>query len=208
MDLANIRKVALVGRANSGKDTVAKLIAKKLCRITYEHSRMLAFADPIKEMAMVMFPWADPRCFYGSSNLRNNIIPNAFDKEGKPLTYRQILIDIGEDGRMRDRDHWVKVFDYEFQKLSNCISEGYYNELPIKLIVATDVRYPNEFTYLSEKKFFIIKLQRNTELINNHDSETSISKIKNEECNFVIDNDGTIEELDAKISRMITSWGE
>src|ERR1700722_4549170 len=109
-------KIALFGKANSGKDTTANLIGTTLdIKINgktaiYGNYELIAFATPIKRMLELMFPWASRKCLYGPSHLRNEILPYSLDRNGCPLTYRQALIDLGKLGRSYDEDHWVKVF--------------------------------------------------------------------------------------------------
>src|ERR1700744_2596093 len=107
-------KISICGKMNSGKNTIANLLSGYI--ENYE-GKIIAFADPIKEIIMTMFPWADRDCLYGSSDKRKSVIPNAFDNNGNPLTYRQSLNDIGTKGREYNPNHWIDVFDFRLNQI-------------------------------------------------------------------------------------------
>ena len=103
-------KIGICGKQNSGKSLVADLLYSLfLPDMAFGPMRFMAFADPIKDIGQMMFPWADKNAWYGSSERRNEWIPDADDKDGKPLTYRQVLIDLGTLARSYDYDHWVQL---------------------------------------------------------------------------------------------------
>src|SRR5271170_6405611 len=98
-------KIAITGKANTGKNTVGKLLVKGLSDQTIDYvnlsgpvmgasSKFIAFADPIKKMARLAFPIIPRKWLYGPSKFRSEVIPGAF-KNGVPLTVRQLLIDLG-----------------------------------------------------------------------------------------------------------------
>lgn len=180
-------RIAITGHANSGKDTLSKMLVKQLRKEKgrYISAGYIAFADPIKEMALCMFPNLPRKYFFGSSQYRKTIIPGAF-KNGQPLTVRQVLLDLGtEVGRSYKDDIWLDNFDIAFK-------EKYYKGI----VVATDVRFSNEFDHLKNKGFQQIKLYRNTEEPGiNHISETDQNSISDNDYDFVIHNDNTLNSL-------------
>src|SRR5208283_2965011 len=103
-------KIAISGKANTGKNTLANLLQDETCKrddkvyiakhgivgLKNFYAKTMAFADPIKEIVMVMFPNANKECLYGPSKGRAELIPGAF-KNGEPVTYRQALFDIGTE---------------------------------------------------------------------------------------------------------------
>jgi len=194
LDHSNLIKIAICGRANSGKNTIAQILAHRLCDHPKEYA-MLAFADPIKEMAMIMFPWADPECLYGASHLRNNTIPYAKNEFGEPLTYRQALIDIGTQGRRYKPDIWVDVMDHRIQKMPLKEQEG----IEKRLLLITDLRFVNEMDYLVRKGFFVIKVLRDTPLLINHGTETEQEKIPENDFDFILENNADLETLRNKV---------
>lgn len=205
-----MKRIALCGKANSGKNLTASKIAAAICdKNRAEEAKMLAFANPIKSMVLNMFPWANRDYLYGASKLRNNIIPNITDKEGKPLTYRQVLIDLGSQGRTYNFDHWIEVYDYTVRNLTkeyNRIVNDTWDIPPnIKCILCSDVRYRNEFEYLKSNGYFQIKIFRKSDITINDSSETNQDSIKNEEFDYVLDNNGSLEDLDKNIEKIVSA---
>jgi Deoxynucleotide monophosphate kinase len=208
MDLSKkrLKKVAICGKANSGKSSTAKLIAAAICEETAEY-KVIAFADPMKRAVMTMYPWADPKCLYGPSKLRNTPIPNTFDKNGNPLTYRQLLIDIGTAARDNDLDHWVKVFDHNIAQLDECSTRNpgptITRYVKRKLLIVPDLRFRNEFDYLRQKGFFIIKLLRTTDVVIDSPTETNQDSIAPTEFDYVLDNNGTLDDLKTEVKQIV-----
>jgi hypothetical protein len=196
-------KIAICGKANTGKNTLATHLQDEIRKrddaahiVQYGRSSLIdfeaktmAFADPIKEIVMVMFPNANKNCLYGPSQLRAEAIPGAF-KDGKPLTYRQALIDIGtEVGRAYNDKLWLENFDCRYEEL--LIKDKY------SLVIVTDVRFRNEFDHLKKKGFFQIRLYRDTGKASeiNHVSETNQNSILDEEFDYVLFNNKSLEDL-------------
>ncbi len=154
-----------------------------------------AFADPIKQIVQTMFPVVKNDHLYGPSHLRNKIIPGALDAEGNPLTVRRALLDIGTRvGRAYSDNVWLLNMAYR-------IKEAEKEEK--QMAVITDVRFRNEFDWLKGKGFFMIKIIRDNQALINHISETGQNEIKDEEYNYVLDNNGTIDDLLQIIKRDI-----
>lgn len=189
-------KIAITGKANSGKNTVGKLLMKSL----YEKEgvewkpNFIAFADPLKKMAHTAFPEIPRKWLYGPSKFRAQVIPGAF-KNGVPLTVRQVLIDLGNDfGRKYQDNRWIVNFDYSFQKLI---------KKQAKSIVVTDVRFRNEFDHLKELGFFQIRLLRDAELKINDVSESNQDSIRNDEFDAIILNNSTLADLKQRVSEIV-----
>lgn len=200
-------KIAISGRANTGKNTLAHIIVEQLRARARAHAlasdpsvkrprplsvKSMAFADPIKEMLQIMFPTLPEVCLYGPSALRKQVIPGAF-KEGQPVTVRQALQDLGTGfGRAYDDKIWLKNFDHRVQTASKDI------------VIITDVRFPNEFYHLKETGFYQIRLYRDTgEPVMEHSSETLQSTLKDEEFDAVIFNDKTLAKLKKEVAEKI-----
>jgi len=180
-------KIAILGKANSGKNTIAKLIVKSLIESDGEMQKFIyAFADPIKEMLRLMFPDIPKKHIYGSSKFRNSVINGAKNKNGEPLTIRQALLDIGTElGRSYKDSVWLDAFGHRCEKIKNKNS----------IIIVPDLRFINEFNYLQDRKFFIIKVNRDNITKINHTSETEQESISDNKFNYVVNNNGTVSEL-------------
>lgn len=117
--------IAVLGKAQAGKDTFAQLVKEQL---SWDIQR-LAFADPIKRIARGM----------GWDN----------KKDGKG---RQLLIDIGEGGRAYNPNIWVDIVGNEILDLPRSIpivvtDVRRYNELEmLKKFGAITVRIVRQDT--------------------------------------------------------------
>ena len=186
-------KIAICGKAGSGKNTLGKLIDKNTSRPGYIISA--AFADPVKEMARKMFPKLPKKFFFGPSKYRLEVIPWAIGANGQPLTVRQLLIDLGTQGRAYDPNVWLANFEFRYKKWIQWSN--------VKGVIVTDTRFRNEFELLKGLGFQQIKIYRkdNVPIIqSNHVTESEQDTIKDSEFDFVIQNDKTIDDLKAKIA--------
>lgn len=193
-------KIAIMGKANTGKNTLAGLLIDEIAKGSLSY-KCMAFADPIKEIVMTMFPRANRDCLYGPSQLRALDIPGAF-KDDKPLTYRQALIDIGtEVGRKYSDRIWLENFDHRFESLFIRNENGVFAP---NLVIVTDCRFRNEFDHLKEKGFFQIRLYRETNAPEiQHISETGQSAIRDDEFDYVLFNTKSLDELKEEVTSKI-----
>lgn len=187
-------KIAISGKANSGKNTTASIILEELSMSDNKQIRheTMAFADPIKEIILTMFPSARREFLYGESAFRSEKIPGAKNKSGGDLTYRQALIDIGTMAREYNSSIWVECFDKRVKDI-----EARDTTLPESLrtgmIIISDLRFQEEMDYLRNNNYFLIKINRKNHSIINDKSETEQEKFSN--FDFIIDNNGTLTDL-------------
>lgn len=183
-------KIAIAGKANSGKDSIAHLISEEFSKISGDvlTKKHLAFADPIKQIIKLMFPQVPDEWLYGKSSLRSNFIPGAFNN-GDPLTVRQCLIDIGQFYKKYNPNIWVDNINHRL------LQEIQYGT---DLVVISDLRFKSEFNFLKKSGFKTIKLFRNESLNINHPSETEQDEINISDFDFVIHNNGSLDDLREK----------
>jgi hypothetical protein len=195
-------KIAICGKANTGKNTVSKLLYNEIFDTASPTKlpdgsgvKYIAFADPIKEMIRLMFPQLPKKYLFGSSQYRSEVIPGAL-KNGKPLTIRDALIDLGTGvGRSYKENIWLDAFDHSFNKI---------NQNVVGVCIVTDVRFRNEFNHLKQLGFYQIRLLRDAHLKINHASETNQDSIKDDEFDFVINNNGTLDDLKISVSSIVS----
>jgi len=184
-------KISITGKANSGKNTLAKLLVKSL---NLKKVKYFAFADPIKEIAQITFPNLPKEWLYGPSELRNKIIPNAF-KNGQPLSVRELMIDIGNNyGRKYNSKIWINNFDLRYQ--------DFIKNNPSYSVILTDCRFVEELQYLKEQIFFKIKLLRNDINQINDESETNQDLINIKDYDAVVYNNGSLNDLQKEADRV------
>lgn len=188
-------KIAISGKANAGKDTVANLLVNAYSEfLPFTGAQKHSLADPIKEIVKIMFPKTKHRTLYGPSKNRMEIVPGAF-KNGQQVTYRNILQEIGtEVGRSYNEDIWLDVLDYRAEKAKS---------RQLSLFIVPDCRFVNEFKYLKNKGYIMIRVKRNSQLNMSHASEVEQDQILDSEFDFVIDNNGSKEDLFEKIKQIV-----
>jgi hypothetical protein len=184
-------KIAICGKANSGKNALAKLLIKQ---ISYDSSYQVAFADPIKKIAKIMFPHIPKKHLFGSSSFRKELIEGAI-KNNQPLSVRQLLIDIGSAAREYDNEIWIKAFDQKLKEIDS------YNVRKC-LFIVPDLRFKNELDYLKNKDFLLIRLYRNDSPVINHLSETQ-DQILDKDFDYIIHNNGTLTDLKSEANNIV-----
>ncbi|MEU6633823.1 hypothetical protein ABZ905_36975 [Streptomyces parvus] len=169
-----MRDIALIGRARSGKDTVG---ARLVDRFGYTR---LAFADPLKEMALEIDPVIP--MVEGIHMRLSRIVKNiGWDtaKEHFPEV-RRILQHTGQTLRDRDPNYWIHTLIRNLPEPS---------DIPV---VVTDVRYANEADTLADHGFRLVRIDRPGVPEMSHTSETELGNIY---APIRIVNSGTIEDL-------------
>lgn len=191
-------KVAISGQARTGKNTMAEMIidgmdGKPEDKLSHLY-KIVAVADPIKNMVMQMVPNSDRECLWGASELRSTVMPGSLkDLNDRPLTYRKALMDLGSLGRKYHRDIWL-----------NALVQDAKNSEGLKAYIVSDCRYPNEIYYLKEHGFHMIRIKRPDGPIIDDPSETAQLEIPDSFFNEIVDNSGTLEELRAITKRIVS----
>lgn len=187
-------KIAICGKANSGKDTVSNMICNQIKKSLSNDQTtvILSFADPIKQMIQLMYPQIDRKYLFGESSYRNKIISGSF-KNNQPLTIRQLLQDLGEGCKVYNHKIWVDVLHDRCQKFED---EGY------NAIIVSDLRFLIEYEYLLQHDFYFIKVKRNDIDNISHISETQQDQLDDSKFNFIIHNNGSLVDLELKVKQM------
>lgn len=187
--------IAIMGRARSGKDTVAARLVSR-----FQYTRV-AFADPLKGMALSVDPVISAAPGTGSYGfipwrLSDVIRQHGWDsaKEDFPEV-RRTLQRIGQSVREFDSDYWVNI---ALEKID--VADTW--NLPV---VVTDVRYPNEAEALRNRGFTLVRVLRPgytaetvtpEEMTNrNHESETALDDYP---VDRVLINGGSLFNLDTE----------
>ena len=194
-------RIGISGKVNSGKDTLTSLLIKNFPLDFWEEKsinliqRSFSFSTPLKEIAQTMFPIENmENWLYGPSDGRKNIIPNSF-KKGQPLTVRQLLLDIGTEwGRGYNNDIWVNNLLTRVQ-----VWEQEENTVS----VVSDCRFRNEFDALKHYGFIMIRIKRDGASNINHVSDLEQDEINDSEFDFIINNNGSLDELTQKATEIV-----
>jgi hypothetical protein len=165
--------IGLTGYAQSGKDTVAKVLVED-----YGFTRV-AFADKIRDLLYEMNP-----------NFRDTLLQQAVNTQGwdevkKDPTVRRMMQNLGVGAR--------KLFGENFWVNQAMVSmaEAHPN------IVVTDVRFTNEADTLKANGAQLWRVKRpGVEAINSHISENDMDGYK---VNQILNNGGTLDELETLV---------
>jgi hypothetical protein len=187
--------IMLSGKMRSGKNTFGGFLGeyyKRDSNSTVKHIE-LAFADELKLMCSEVF---QPLLSYLNSIADNPAVSTLFpglktDKanwwEPKTAVTRLLLQAVGT-GIVRNIDdgYWTKAV---IKKIEASDAE---------VVVITDARYPNEIELIKKRGFrvVLVRISRNNcSESSGHISETALD---DHPFDFVIDNNGTKEELEQK----------
>jgi hypothetical protein len=184
-------KIAISGKAGSGKDTAASFILNHEMMKDFNLTKK-AFADPLKEIAGIMYPDIPKEWIYGPSQLRASVIDDSF-KENEKLTVRQLLIDIGTNGRNYNENIWIESALADVRKSKE------------KSFIFSDVRFRNEFDSLKKNGFFMIRVKREKISKIDSPSENEMDFILDDEFDYVINNDLSIDSFYQKIDKCLKS---
>jgi len=189
-------KIIISGKARTGKNTLAEMLCAETHSTSEIEYKIFAFADPMKEMVMLMFPSTNPQVLWGPSELRSTIVPGETGK-----TYRDLLIEIGKLGRSYDPDIWINATIGSINKFLNKMEFG---EISNRLAVCADCRFSNELNAVKNNDFVTIRIIRpNNDYIVDDVSEKDLDDVPDNFFNFIVVNDGTLEELKTKAKSII-----
>jgi len=170
--------LAFTGFAGSGKDSVAQQFVKN------DGYERIGFADPLKKMLYALNPRIElfNDDFIGHWHIKNIVDIKGWDEAKKEPEIRQLLQKLGtESGRAAlGEDIWVKTL---------------FNGPHGARIVIPDVRFRNEAVEISRRGGKVIRIVRpGVGPVNDHASDQI-----NFEADYVLVNDGTLEEAYATL---------
>ena len=198
--------IALSGKKQCGKDTIASMLKKKL-----EASGMSVeidyFARPLKEFCITVLG-LERELVYGSNDDKNTethinwgnmphylaITRQALveckdncPKHDTPMTVREVLQHIGTNVVRRiDNDAWARA--------------PFRTQREVDVVILADCRFPNEKEWTERNGGVTIRVERDTGFEDDHPSETAL-----DDADFQIryNNNGTLEELEQFVESLI-----
>lgn len=202
--------IGISGKARSGKDTFAEMLATELSKGAYPPYVMMAFANELKLRCQAAFDltweqlWGNDKEVYDQRYPKDRGTPpyclgNRDDGKGlefmderKHWTAREIMQDYGSFYRSIDNEFWIK-------NLFKVAEDKEYTN-----VIITDVRYINEAKYIQHKKGgYIIRVERESKdyRVHNmgHASETELDEYKN--FDFTVINNRTLDHLKVTASQ-------
>ncbi|MGW9280714.1 deoxynucleotide monophosphate kinase family protein [Streptomyces diastaticus] len=175
--MAYYKSIGLIGRAQSGKDSVGARLAKR-----YGYQRV-AFADQLKRAALRIDPLIVNHIDVPE---RLSAIVGRVGWDTAKVMHpeiRRILQHVGQTVRELDADFWIRHADPAIEAADRL-------NLPV---VVTDVRYPNEVAALEARGFHMVRVTRpGTDTPGSHTSETALDDWRTP---LTISNSGTLADL-------------
>ncbi len=181
--------IALTGKKGCGKDTVANYLGEKYGFVNY------GFADPIKEVGKIVFGFNDEQlegCLKDTMDNFWGISPREFFQNfGTGIAQFEFPKYFPNMYRNNDkRVIWVKVFEIWYLKK--------INENPDLKVVISDLRFIHEYEYLKKMDTYFIRIKSDkygSKKFTEHISEKELDFLEDNELNYVIENNGSKEEL-------------
>lgn len=188
-----VHLIGLLGKKGSGKDTLA-------LKLKEQNYLQYAFADPLKKGIQIFFDLTDNQLH--DEKLKEiiddrwGVSPrNLFQIIGTEIFQHEINNHL--DLKISPKYHWTYLFEQWYQKQ--------LIENPNIKVIISDVRFPHEIETIKKLGGKIIKVTR-PEKDNNldeHSSETFIDQIPNTDIDYLIKNDGTLNDLYTKLNKSI-----
>jgi len=188
--------IGISGKARSGKDTFAEMLAKELNKEAYPPYVMMAFANELKMKCQEAFDLSWDQLWGNEKEVQDKRYPkpreifeDAVMKGVKKVnwywTAREIMQNFGAFYRTIDNEFWIK-------NLFKVAEQKEYNN-----IIITDVRYINEADYILNMSGAVIRVEReNKDDVHGmeHPSEVELDDYK--KFTFTIVNNYTLEVLE------------
>jgi len=190
--------IVISGKARSGKDTFARILAAELQKITGKPYVLMAYAHELKSKVQQDFDlsyeqlWGDEKEVLDKRYIRikGGLGPAAKVYGGKPekniyWTPREIMQAYGQFFRTIDYNFWVN-------HLFKVVEEKEY-----KNVIITDGRHINEIDAIINRGGYHVRVEReNKDVVHGeqHISETALDE--KYKVDFNVQNNGTISDLE------------
>ena len=186
--------IGISGKARSGKDTFAGMLAKALNKQSYPPYVMMAFAHELKTKCQEAFDlsweqlWGDDKEIPDTRYTKPTATTTGTANLPEPIywTAREIMQNFGAFYRTIDNQFWIK-------NLFRVAERKEYSN-----VIVTDVRYINEADYILDIGGLVLRVEREDKAdVHNmaHPSEVELDGY--DSFSIIIDNNGTLEDLEA-----------
>ena len=204
--------ISISGKIGSGKDTAADIIMELANDKQWEVKK---WAGKLKEVASLLT--GIPKEKFEDQEFKKTNLSSEWNKpvylkgelvSSEPMTVRDLLQLLGTEA-MRNglhTDTWVNALMSEY-KTSNGVDTKEEGDgdgvVADKFWIITDTRFPNELAAVIRHEAITIKIVRNSgnHIGVTHSSERALDHYEN--WDFVVDNDGTIDDLRTKIFNIL-----
>jgi len=175
--------VGISGKARSGKNTFADFLVDAFYSNFKREFELMAFADELKYLCGWHFNLSYEQ-LWGSA--KEEIDQRYTKGSGGFWTAREIMQAVGELYRSIHFDYWVEALDKAIKDSGNTD------------IIITDVRYPNELSYIKDNGGVLIRICRDRAPKihgSDHPSECSLDSFSDDVFDLVIQNNKSLDDL-------------
>ena len=170
--------IALVGYSGSGKDTAADYL------VSSKGFKKYSFASPLKALCELLYGkygLKGEKHYNDNRDDRKTVLYT--DEHGKAYTAVDVWVEVGTKLREVHPDVWLDML------------QGTESHR----IVIADCRHPNEVAKVKELGGTVIFIKRDVEI---NPSAKMDGLIQPEDCDLVIDNNGTLQDLHKELDKI------
>jgi len=178
--------IAIVGKAQHGKDTLGKMLADTLFEKSGIKYVLMAYATELKKRVQKDFDMSYEQLWGGGKEIPDHRYkkPMRSESDNEPCwTPREILQEYGQFFRTIDYDFWVKA-------LFAIIDDKEYEN-----VIITDARHPNEAEPVKKHGGIIVRIIRNVKTGVHNQQHISETAMDNYKVDYDIRNFGDLDDL-------------
>jgi hypothetical protein len=174
--------IGISGKARSGKDTFAEMLATELNKVSYPAYVMMAFANELKLRCQAAFDLTWEQLWGEDKEVPDERYP--FPTTNGHWTAREIMQNYGAFYRTIDNEFWIK-------NLFKVAEDKEYTN-----VIITDVRYINEADYIIDHGGYVIRVNReNKDTVHNEEHPSEIELDDYKRFDFQVINNWTLDHL-------------
>ena len=211
--------IVMSGKKQTGKDTSTDIMVDLLTK-QGKRVGVTAFAKALKDMCINVLG-LKPEQVYGTNEQKDSYCKIDWDnfpadirlKYSHSVTQKcdvrgvKYTESVPRCGPMTAREVLQVVGTDIFRNMiyGNVWAQAPFNQdwTGYDVVIITDCRFPNEKQVTEENRGIIIRLVRDTGLVDNHTSETALDGV---DFKVVYYNNGTIEQLKSFLEAALKSW--
>lgn len=186
--------IGIHGKPRAGKDTVAKRLVSKYKLLQYGPS------FPVKKATAAMFE-IDEQLLWDDKT------KDLMD-EYWGISYREMAQKVGKESS-RDvfgDDFWMRHVDLMWTRIQNELPYNNYEDLSYGGMLLADIRYANEVAWVKRNGGLVIFVTRENRDYVANESHPAEQGLDLSLADVVIPNNGTIEELHAKVNMCVAPF--
>ena len=173
------KTIGFVGYSGVGKDTAANYLIEK-------GFNKYSFASALKAVCFLLYGHRglkNEKYYNDNRDARKDVLWT--DEEGKEWTPVDIWVAVGTKLREVHKDTWLDTVPFNYSN-----------------VVIADVRHPNELERIQKEGGIVIYLDKEVE---KNPSATMDGLIDKDDCDVIIDNNGTLEELYKELDGIVNA---